>query len=151
MAKRRAGILDEFKQREICAIVAVGGSRRTAAKYVGCDPSTIRGTASRNEQFAQMLKRAESDLEIIHLSNIQQAAKKSWQASAWVLERVYPERFGKRAPSTISVDQLKETIAGVIDLIKAELRASPRRQRILRKLRAYFATLGKEPGAKEAT
>lgn len=59
MAKRgRPPVLDEFKRGQIVGMIAMGGSRRTAAGYVGCSVSTIQNTADRDPQFAESLRRA---------------------------------------------------------------------------------------------
>ena len=49
----RPPVLDEAKKREILAILTVGCSRRTAARYVGCTASTIQNTAERDAHFAR--------------------------------------------------------------------------------------------------
>jgi len=41
------------------------------------------------------LKRAQAAFKAYHIQNITKAAKKSWQASAWMLERMYPKEFGR--------------------------------------------------------
>ena len=86
----RPPVLDEIKQREILAILSVGCSRRTAAKYVGCAPSTIQNTAERDEKFAEKLDRGENQAVVTHMTNINKAAKKAqyWRAAAWALERL---------------------------------------------------------------
>jgi IS30 family transposase len=43
-------VLDETKRLKIIAIVSNGSSRRTAARYVGCSPSTITRTAARHPE-----------------------------------------------------------------------------------------------------
>ena len=60
----RRSVLDEFKKREILAIVFVGCSRRTAARYVGCAVSTIANTAGRDPDFDEQLRKAEQQAEI---------------------------------------------------------------------------------------
>ena len=132
--------LDAIKQREICAIIAVGGSRRTAAKYVGCAPSTIQRTIANDEDFAKRVARAEADLEIIQLSNIGQAGKKSWNASAWLLERVYPERFGKRSPATIPIQQIDDVLTRLAAVIRKEV---PEPERVKRLVKQIQRMLGK--------
>jgi hypothetical protein len=51
--------LDEVKRRQIVRLVALGNSRRTAARVVGCAPSTITRAAARDPQFAAELAHAE--------------------------------------------------------------------------------------------
>ena len=44
----RPAVLDPTKRQRIAALLAVGCSRRVAARYVGCSPSTITRTAARD-------------------------------------------------------------------------------------------------------
>src|SRR5580693_8951341 len=106
------GILDDYKQGEICAIVMVGGTRRLAAEYVGCHPETIRRTCLRDPQFAERLRKADCGPEINLLRAIQIATKdpKQWRAAAWALERLFPERYARRRPGAITPEQLDEVI-----------------------------------------
>jgi hypothetical protein len=92
----RPETLSELKRRQVLAILSIGGSRRTAAMYVNCSPTTIANTARRDPAFADQLARAELAVEVAHLRNVQQAAKdkRHWKASVWVLERLFPERYG---------------------------------------------------------
>jgi len=46
----RRDVLDAAKRQKILALVANGSSRRTAARYVGCEPSTIGRTAMRDPE-----------------------------------------------------------------------------------------------------
>ena len=42
------------------------------------------------------VKKAEANAIVAHIKNISDASKSNWTASAWFLERKYPELFGKR-------------------------------------------------------
>ncbi len=92
MAKRgRKPILDEYKRREILAILAVGGSRPVAAAYVGCTASTIRNTADRDPEFGRRLRDVEARLETICLRSVYAAAMRATDgAAAWLAERGLP-------------------------------------------------------------
>ena len=94
----RKPLLDEAKRREICEILAVGGTRTMAAAYVGCSLDTIARTAQRDRMFAKQLRKASVECEICCLRNLSNAAQdpKNWRAAAWALERLYPERYGRR-------------------------------------------------------
>ncbi len=131
--------LDPIKQREVCAIIAVGGSRRVAAKYVGCAPTTIRNTALRSKEFARRLARAEADFEVILLSNIQQAGKRSWNAAAWLLERIYPERYAKRQADTIPVQQLADVLSRIADVIRSEVPDPERLERLVDRMQEVLS------------
>ncbi len=135
----RQSALDAVKRGQICAILAVGGSRATAARYVKCAVSTIRRTAERDAAFAAEIERAEANLEVIHLSNIQRISKRAWHASAWVLERVYPERYGRRAPDTVPVEQLQDLLHRFNEMLLEEIADEPFRERILARLNELIA------------
>ncbi|HEY4309861.1 MAG TPA: hypothetical protein VGN12_10455 [Pirellulales bacterium] len=141
--------IDAIKEAEIRAIVSVGGSLRTAAKHVGCTVSAIRVRADRSREFAQRLKRAESDFEVILLSNIQQAGKKSWNASAWLLERIFPERFAKRRPGTIPVEELNDVFEHLATIITHEVADPERCERLLDRVTKLLANLAAEPKRKK--
>ena len=144
-SRRRRTVLDDLKKHEILAILAVGCSQRTAARYVGCAPSTIRRTAQRDPAFAKELGRVECQSEIANLKNIQKAARqeKYWRAAAWALERKNPEDFARRGPDVISVDQLKQVLAGFAELIVAEVPVAKYRKNILKRLGALAGGLGR--------
>jgi len=133
--------LDEVQQRGICAVLAVGGDRQTAARYIGCSADAIRKTAEVDPEFEERMKRAESDFEIFNLSNIQQAGKKSWHASAWILERVHPERFGKRGPLTIPITDLKVILTRFAEAIRKEVANEELSNRLVDRLDKIVAKL----------
>jgi hypothetical protein len=109
--------LDEIKQREICAILSVGGTRQMAARYVGCSVRTIRNRAKRDPLFAERLAKTELSPEITFLRSIIQAAgeTKHRRAAAWGLERLYPERYAPRAPDTIPIAQLHDVVDHLVE------------------------------------
>lgn len=46
-------------------------------------------------ELSEGLKRAKVSFKAYHIQNITKASKKNWQASAWMLERMYPKEFGR--------------------------------------------------------
>jgi hypothetical protein len=136
MEKVRRGILDDGKQREICAILAVGCSRTTAAKYVGCHCTTIRRTAERDEAFALALRQAESKHEVLHLTHINKAAQEGryWRAAAWALERKYPARYSQRNPNMFTLEQIAQVLSQFAEVILEEVDKPAQRKRILARL-----------------
>jgi len=136
-------ILDDKKRSEIIAILSVGCSRATAARYVGCHPTTIRRTALREPVFAEQILRAETAHEILHLRNINDAGKEGryWRASAWALERGYPQRYGHRSAPYLTEEQVSQMLAQFAGIIVDEVPEPERRQRILERLDAVTAEL----------
>jgi hypothetical protein len=153
MAKRgRPPVLDEYKKREILAILAVGGSRRSAADYVGCAVSTIQNTADRDGQFARSLGQAEHQAEITYLKRIQKAATKEqhWRAAAWALERKNPEDFARRDPNVFTSDQITMILARFAEIVVREVPVAAYRKRVLKRLDSLIAGL-RRSAAKEPT
>ncbi|MBC7351803.1 MAG: helix-turn-helix domain-containing protein [Thermogutta sp.] len=128
--------LDEFRKREILAILSVGCSRRTAARYVGCSPSTIRRTAERDPEFAEALRKAETKAQILFMKNIAAAARKEqyWRAAAWALERLNPEDYGPRSPQAVTLEQIRALISEFARIIVEEVPIASHRKRILKRL-----------------
>lgn len=112
-------VLDDIKRAQICAILAVGGSRALAANYVGCAPETIRRTADRDPEFHAALLRAESQHEIQCLQRIQDASKKDthWRAATWTLERIYPDRYATRKPHSLNSVELAEFLDRFAEIV----------------------------------
>ncbi len=133
------GILDATKRQRIIALVANGSSRRKAAKFVGCSPSTITRTAARDPQFAEDLARAEENIEIHMLRALKSAATtdRYWRAAAWLLERTNPEDFGARRPDLYTAAQVLELFAKLLASLHDEL-AEDRRAEALASLSALL-------------
>jgi len=132
----RPPVLDDVKRREILAILAVGCSRRVAAAYVGCSPTTIQNTAGRDPQFAEALRHAEHQAELSYLRAIQKAARKEqyWRAAAWVLERRNPQDFALRSPDALGPEQVKQLMAECTQIVIEEVPVAEYRKRILKRI-----------------
>lgn len=144
MGKRgRKPVLDEGKRKEILAIVSVGCSRTTAARYVGCAPSTIRGTAERDPQFAEQLGRAVSNSELGLVRNIRNAAKKEqyWRAAAWALERGFPEKYARRGPDVITIEQIAVLLASLTEIVFTDV-PEKHRKGVVKKMDVVARRLG---------
>lgn len=147
----RRPVLDEMKRREILAILSVGCSRRAAAWYVGCAVSTIQNTAERDAPFADALRHAESQHEITYLKNIQQAARlpQYWRAAAWVLERVFPQRYAPRGADVLGIGQITHLLGQLAEIVVQEVPVPRYRQNILKRLEALTRSLCRVPQSED--
>ena len=105
-------VLDGIKRAKILALLAMGCSRRMAARQVGCAASTITRTAERDEEFHNQIADAEAQADVRALRLISRTAQqeKYWRVAAWLLERRNPEEYGRRAPHTFTGTQVTELL-----------------------------------------
>jgi hypothetical protein len=96
----RTPILDLPRKEIVCALAQAGCSGRWIAAYLGCDESTLRYALEKDESFHLRYEQARAAMLIDHLTHISRAAARSWRASAWLLERLFPQEFNLRNSST---------------------------------------------------
>lgn len=92
----------------ICGAIRAGNHLETSAKYAGINRDTLfdwlrRGRQPRlpeNDKFRRFALDCDKSLataEVRDVALIEQAAQSgTWTAAAWRLERMYPERYGRR-------------------------------------------------------
>jgi hypothetical protein len=87
-----------------------------AAELVGMNPGTIQGWVSKRPTFGRAIKKARREHEVSLLRSIELAGEKSWQARAWLAERVH----GYAQPSArlqVSADVQHNAGAGFAQLL----------------------------------
>lgn len=92
------------------ACLAAGVSMRTFQEWRQKDP-----------RLSASLKKAEAEFERVHIQNITTHAAKDWKASAWMLERKYPQRYAKREAPEVKVRQSVEVSQPVAAITVDEL------------------------------
>jgi hypothetical protein len=112
---------------EIVAACGSGFTIEKAGALVGVNASTIRTWVQRRPKFAQSVETARKRHELSLLRDIELAGQKSWQAKAWLSERVY----GYAQPSArLNVTQgvtheiggnLAQLLAGIAGRKKAQV------------------------------
>ena len=91
-------------QETICDIISKGNSITTACQSVGIAETTFRVWKEKGDkepdsvhgEFLQAMHKAESDAKQELLQYVKDAAPHSWQASMTILERRWPNEFGRR-------------------------------------------------------
>ena len=129
--------LDEKQKLEIIAIISVGCTRYTAARYVGCRLEDIRREIGRSHDFAQQVAQAEEAAEVYYMRQIKNAAKKEqyWRAAAWVLERRSPNRYASRGAQTVTLEQLSALMTHIGEIVGGEIKDVETRVNIMNRLR----------------
>lgn len=96
--------LNENLIQEAEKLIRLGNYTTVVTQYLGIHQSTWYNWMQEGEEaktglkreFFERIKKAESFAEIKNVQQIQKASEDNWQASAWYLERKFPERWGKR-------------------------------------------------------
>jgi hypothetical protein len=140
----RPRALDEFKQREVCALVSAGCGIEGAASYIGVNPITIRREALRNPDFHEKLRNAELASQLEPLHAMRRAASTHWRAAAWILERTNPSRFGRRDPDSLTPAQVKSIMTRVVEGIVDEFPDADTAQRVCDRVAAMARELSRE-------
>jgi hypothetical protein len=132
--------LTDSKKKTILALLTVGCSRTTAARYVNCDPKTIYNTAQRDREFADELARAETSAEYAYLARLFKAGDdpKYWRAAAWALERMHPDRFGVRSPDSITPGQFTILLGRLTEMLIEEIPVEMYRKKVLARLDRFL-------------
>lgn len=93
---------DETREKILNALRA-GNYRVAACKFAGISDDTfgrwMRAGKAGDEPFAafaEQVKQAEAQAEASLVATIRKAAGDHWQAAAWLLERKYVTRWGRR-------------------------------------------------------
>ena len=85
---RKTSLTPEI-QEKLLGYIRKGLTYERAGEALGISPATIQNWQARNKQFDNALKRARRDLEVSLLDSINLAGEKSWQAKAWMAERIF--------------------------------------------------------------
>ena len=117
MAGRKTKLTPEL-QKTITDIMRAGNYAKVAVEAAGINADTYyewlkrgkadkeRGKKSIYSEFSDEIERAAAIAEAAHVGRIATAGNNgSWQASAWLLERKYGERWGRN-------DKLRQEITG---------------------------------------
>ncbi len=147
----RRPILDEVKRSEVLAILSVGCSRSVAARYVGCSSGAIADTARRDPAFDKALRRKEQSFEVVCLQSIRNASREQryWRAAVWALERMSPEKYARRGPDVITLDQIRDLLKQFGEIVVEEIPVARYRKRVLKRLDAICDGLKDASGRRE--
>lgn len=90
--------------------IADGLTQRDASILAGISEDTLSLWKRENSDFSEQIRQKEIECKRKHIKNIERASEKSWQASAWWLERKYKTEFSQRIESQEISDELRESM-----------------------------------------
>lgn len=97
--------------QKIVELISKGMTQGHAAEMVGIHQSTFYDWFARGEkagakecfrEFNEAIKRARIGFLTSHLDNITAQSKRNWTCSAWLLERVHPDKYASAETQTRS-------------------------------------------------
>jgi hypothetical protein len=92
----RPPAFDHQKQQQFLELLAQGLTIKAASRHVGVWPSTVYDKKLESPAFAAACQQAKSNALPSLLQHVHSAGSRSWRASAWLLERLRPDLFGRR-------------------------------------------------------
>ena len=100
--------------------IKLGMSNVKASEFAGFTDKTLyewlaKGEADLEEgldtiysEFCENLKKTRAECQAFHLQNVIRAGQNgNWQASAWILERLFPTSFGQNRQDTSEEDKIE--------------------------------------------
>jgi hypothetical protein len=141
---------NDEKRKTVVNVLKLGLTRRAAANCVGCHVMTIYNEISRNKKFRADVAEAEAGFEVRHTSRIEKASQdeRYWRASAWSLERKYPEQYALRKPDAITPDQAERILGQFVEILGKHIPANVVRARVVNQLWQAIDASFFKPGKK---
>lgn len=104
---------------KLCSYVRLGVNVFVAARAEGIPPSVVSSWAQKAESssnniyrdFINKISQAEAQGEILHVQRIVASGKA--KESQWLLERMYPEKWGLKKQSQKQIEELDAIIEGI--------------------------------------
>jgi hypothetical protein len=122
-------------QRRICAAIKAGNYASIAARAAGITEATFHNWMKAGEEqgageffdFFESVKKAEADREVELVKLVKLNALENWQAAMTMLERLHPDRWGRRDRTTHEItgpdgESLLEPLAAALEKACASFR-----------------------------
>lgn len=108
----------------ILSAISDGLTQRDAATLAGISEDTL-SLWKRDSDFSEQIRQKEIECKLGHIRNIHRAAEKSWQASAWWLERKHREEFGRENKifAEVRSDNLEEISKSIKNILGGDKKA----------------------------
>lgn len=101
----------------ILSAIGEGLSQREASILAGISEDTL-SLWKKDSDFSEQIRQKQIECKLAHIRNIKKASEKSWQASAWWLERKYKDEFSLKTKMDVEVNeglkQLTEQIKTIL-------------------------------------
>ncbi|GAF77752.1 unnamed protein product [marine sediment metagenome] len=121
-------IQDTLLKGKLCLFMERGLTVDDAAKLVGVTKYKL-STLRSDPEFEDFIEACTLKCESDNLGNIKEAGDMGqWQASSWILERLYPDKYGKkdtiRHEYELKLNSFMQLVFGVINSLDPLVRSS---------------------------
>lgn len=80
---------------EICKIISIGTSDKTAYDYVGISHETFYKWLKDEDEFSEAITRARAKGKLGLHQRVVSATTEDWRAGAWLLSHRYPDEYAE--------------------------------------------------------
>lgn len=148
-------------QKQIIDLIRAGNYIETASSCVGVNKSTLyewlkRGAREKQKngdkinkseqiyvEFSNAVEKAIAEAEARDVLIIQKASQTDWKASAWRLERKFPNKWGRK--DHITADVTQENVEKTETFITHQIDTDPETVELVRQLWRRKQVLGEQP------
>lgn len=118
--KGRPSKANEARYAKVIEGIELGMTIESAARYAGIGPSTLHEWRRDTPAFAAQVDQAIADSEAILLAKLQSYGTGDWRSVAWMLERRFPELYGKtiNLNGMINIAKVQVIIQAVFEAIE---------------------------------
>lgn len=122
-------LLTKTRATRILKALKIGATRQGAANVAGVNARTLFDWLRRGRNgeapfaaFVAQIDAQRDAWEVTALEVITKAARKSWTAAAWKLERLKPKRYARRADEQLIEKKVEERLQAVLKHAEEEMR-----------------------------
>lgn len=101
----------------ILSAIEEGLTQRESAVLAGISEDTLSLWKKKDSDFSEQIRQKQIECKLGHIRNIKKASDKSWQASAWWLERKYKEEFSLKTKMDLEVNENLNLLSERIKII----------------------------------
>ena len=107
-SRGRPPILTEEKLSTILRTVGMGMTPSRAAQAAGVTRQTLHQHCKRHPDFVDKMAEADARAEMTIHMKLLKHIDKNWNAAAWVLERLWSDRYGRDKDAAVIVNNHNE-------------------------------------------
>jgi hypothetical protein len=102
--------MEDEQRSELLKWLRNGMTLDIAARLSDLSPGDVAEQQHGDVELAEQIAKALAEGEAVHLARIAEAGRSNWRASAWILERLYPEKYAPPLPQVPDASPLPTSL-----------------------------------------